>query len=210
MTLKKLKIVVTAPTEVTATEEVNAATLTTALTGDAEEDEGEVTLLKVVPRKELQVMDAVFPGSANKFQRVQTAIHKLAQDRTPANELAVSQASRAYLNAILKSANLQVSSATFATEPSKPNKNLESLDSMLFGSNLGWERASELSTLKGNTATTPPVRKDQGSNSVEGESTQQFPHGPHQPTKEITALNVYTVRIFFRKKKPVKPDFCDT
>jgi hypothetical protein len=189
-----MKIVVTAPTEVAATDEVGAATLNTALTGDAEEDEGEVTLLKVVPRKELQVMDAVFPGSANKFQRVQTAIHKLAQDRTPANELAVSQASRAYLNAILKSANLQISSATFATEPSKPNKNLESLDSMLFGSNLGWERASELSTLKGNTATTPPVRKDQGSTSVEGKSTQQFPYGPHQPTKETTALIVYTVR----------------
>jgi len=194
VTLKKMKIVVTAPTEVAATDEVGAATLNTALTGDAEEDEGEVTLLKVVPRKELQVMDAVFPGSANKFQRVQTAIRKLAQDRTPANELAVSQASRAYLNAILKSANLQISSATFATEPSKPNKNLESLDSMLFGSNLGWERASELSTLTGNTARTLPVRKDQGSTSVEGKSTQQFPYGPHQPTKETTALIVYTVR----------------
>jgi hypothetical protein len=199
VTLKKLKIVVTAPTEVTATEEVNAATLTTALTGDAEEDEGEVTLLKVVPRKELQVMDAVFPGSANKFQRVQTAIHKLAQDRTPANELAVSQASRAYLNAILKSANLQISSATFATEPSKVNRNIENLDSIAFGSNLGWERALELSTLKGKTATTPPVRKDQGSNSVEAESTQQVPYGPHQPTKERTAHNFNTVRISFKK-----------
>ena len=199
VTLKKMKIVVTAPTEVAATDEVGAATLNTALTGDAEEDEGEVTLLKVVPRKELQVMDAVFPGSANKFQRVQTAIHKLAQDRTPANELAVSQASRAYLNAILKSANLQISSATFATEPSKPNKNLESLDSMLFGSNLGWERALELSTLKGNTARTLPVRKDQGSNSVEAESTQQVPYGPHQPTKERTAHNFNTVRISFKK-----------
>jgi hypothetical protein len=80
---------------------------------------------------------------------------------------------------------------------------------MPFGLNLGWERASELSTLKGNTATTPPVRKDQGSNSVEGESTQQFPYGPHQPTKETTAHNVYMVRIFILEK-PVKPDFCDT
>jgi hypothetical protein len=113
--------------------------------------------------------------------------------------LAVSQASRAYLNAILKSANLQISSATFATEPSKINRNIENLDSIAFGSNLGWERALELSTLKGKTATTPPVRKDQGSNSVEAESTQQVPYGPHQPTKERTAHNFNTVRISFKK-----------
>lgn len=191
LALKKMKIMVTAPTtQVSA----KPAAEEGALTAGAEADEDDVIFLNVLPRNELRPVDQAFPGTASKIQKVQRAIHTLANDRTPENELAVTNATRALVNAFLKPANLQA--ATFATERAKQSKIVTQLDSMIFGAHLGWvEKGPALPSANEKTATPTSVgNRDRRDSEEQGELVLNS-NGANQAPVDLVNVNLRTVSM---------------